>query len=213
MSTPAKIWIPIVLLYALFFGWYTSFGGPLTDEEIATYTAMLRENGDGADIDQWIQFMESDTGDDFVMQNAVDFLPTPRPIEGVEPGDTSAEVMAKYAEPFLGRALRSAAHPVLAGSVTSDPIDMWGIDAKGWEQGALVRYRSRRDLMEMATAISEGPDAGIHDFKVAAIEKTIAFPLDPWFHLGDPRLVLGLALAVVGLSLQLALGRGNASSA
>lgn len=206
MSITAKIWIPIGLLYALFFSWYTSFGGPLTDEEIASYTAMLREGRLDANLDVWIHFMETDTGDDFVMQNAIDFLPTPRQVEGVEPGDTSAEVMAKYAEPFLGRALRSAAHPVLMGTVASDPIDMWGIDATGWEQGGLVRYRSRRDLMEQAKALSQSGDSNIHEFKVAAIEKTIAFPLDPWFQLGDPRLVLALGLAVVGLSLQLGFG-------
>ena len=33
--------------------------------------------------------------------------------------------------------------------------------------------------------------------------KTIAFPIDPWFQLGDPRLLLGLALGVLGLGSQL----------
>lgn len=206
MSITAKIWIPIGLLYAVFFSWYTSFGGPLTDDEIASYTAMLQERSDGGDIDRWIHFMETDTGDDFVMQNAIDYLPTPRQVEGVEPGDTSADVMAKYTEPFLGRALRSAAHPVLLGTVANEPLDMWGIDEKEWDQGGLVRYRSRRDLMEQAKAITQSADSHIHDFKFAAIEKTIAFPLDPWFQLGDPRLVLALALTIVGLSLQLRYG-------
>ena len=45
-------------------------------------------------------------------------------------------------------------------------------------------------------------DSGIHDFKIAAIEKTIAYPLDPWFHLGDPRLVVGLLVLVFGSSFQ-----------
>ena len=31
---------------------------------------------------------------------------------------------------------------------------------------------------------------GSHEFKVAAMNKTIAFPIDPWFHLGDPRILL-----------------------
>jgi hypothetical protein len=38
-------------------------------------------------------------------------------------------------------------------------------------------------------------------FKVAAIKKTIVFPADPWFHLGDPRLVLGLLLGLIGCAL------------
>ena len=35
-----------------------------------------------------------------------------------------------------------------------------------------------------------------------AVEKTIAFPLDPWFQLGDPRLVLALLFLVVGFAWQ-----------
>ena len=31
--------------------------------------------------------------------------------------------------------------------------------------------------------------------------KTIAFPLDPWFQLGDPRLVMALVLGLVGCGL------------
>jgi hypothetical protein len=64
----------------------------------------------------------------------------------------------------------------------------------------LIRYRSRRDLMEQAIHAS-GLD--IHRFKVAAMEKTLAYPLDPWWHLGDPRLLLGLVVLIVGLVLQL----------
>ena len=43
--------------------------------------------------------------------------------------------------------------------------------------------------------------SGRHEFKVAAMRKTIAFPIDPWFQLGDPRLVLALLFGVVGLGL------------
>jgi len=43
----------------------------------------------------------------------------------------------------------------------------------------------------------------IHDYKIAAMEKTIAFPVDPWFQLGDPRLLLALVFLVIGLSVQL----------
>ena len=81
---------------------------------------------------------------------------------------------------------------------------LWGIDgAERWDQGLLVRYRSRRDVMDQVVAIAESSRAGdnIHRYKIAALEKTIAFPLDPWFHLGDPRLVLALLFLVIGLGL------------
>ena len=67
-----------------------------------------------------------------------------------------------------------------------------------WTRGALMRYRSRRDMMDIST---NPAFSGSHDFKIAAMEKTIAFPLDPWMQLGDPRLVLGLLLGLIGCAL------------
>ena len=46
-------------------------------------------------------------------------------------------------------------------------------------------------------AISAVVDSVIHDDKIAAMKKAIAYPLDPWFHLGDPRLLLGLVFLVL----------------
>ena len=71
-----------------------------------------------------------------------------------------------------------------------------------------MRYRSRRDLLKQAEAIREEGGDGIHAFKIAAIEKTIAYPLDPWYQLGDPRFVFGLVFAVIGLSVQAFSERG-----
>ena len=87
--------------------------------------------------------------------------------------------MNRYTEPFFGMAMRRAAHPVLLGTAANPALDIWGIEGgDNWDQGLLVRYRSRRDIMEMIEKLTtSGSD--IHSFKVAAVEKTIAFPLDP----------------------------------
>ena len=127
-----------------------------------------------------LRFMGTDTGDDFAMLNAIDFHETPRPGPGVDPDDTTAEVMAKYTRPFMAQAFRNAAHPVFLGTAAANALDLWGVEgAYDWSFGGLVRYRSRRDLMEQAVFISKLPGHNIHDFKIAAIEKTIAFPVDP----------------------------------
>ncbi len=88
----------------------------------------------------------------------------------------------------------------MMGTAAAEALDIWGIDdAERWDQGALVRYRSRRDLMNQVVAlVASGDD--IHRFKVAALEKTIAYPLDPWFHFGDPRLLLALVFVAIGLA-------------
>lgn len=197
-----RIWIVIAVIYAAFFYWYTSFGGPLSDEEIEDSLTVLREAGMELErLEVWEQFMRSDTGDDFAMLNALDLRDEPLQVEGVEPGDTAEDVMARYSEPFLGRALLSAAHPVMFGTAAAPAMDLWGIEgAHDWTAGALVRYRSRRDLMQQAVYASS---LDIHRFKTASLEKTIAYPLDPWYQLGDPRLVLGMLLLILGLALQL----------
>ncbi|MCZ6711429.1 MAG: hypothetical protein O7B25_13795 [Gammaproteobacteria bacterium] len=194
-------WGFLLVLYGVFFSWYTSFGGPLGDDEIDGYIDALRVAGaDENRLEVWRVFMESDSGDDFAMLNAIELRDVPLPTDGAEPGENSADVLARYTQPFLGSALLNAAHPVMFGAAAAPAIDTWGIPgAETWTSGALIRYRSRRDLMEQALHAS-GLD--IHRFKVAAMEKTLAYPLDPWWHLGDPRLLLGLAVLIVGLILQ-----------
>lgn len=204
-----RVWLALAVLYALFFYWYTPFGGPLTDEEIAHYTAVIAASGGPPErLRAWVGFMENDTGNDFAMLNAIELRDIPLPGPGIVHGESSQEVVAKYTVPFLGRALRSAAHPVMMGTAAAPAMDIWGIGgADTWSQGGLVRYRSRRDLLKQLEAITAGGDAGIHDFKIAAMEKTIAYPLDPWFHLGDPRFILGLVFLVLGFGVQSARGR------
>lgn len=198
----SRIWMILVLVYAVFFGWYTSFGGPLGDEEIEAYLEVLAARGAEPErLELWREFMRSDTGDDFAMLNAIDYRDVPQQVEGVEPDETSQQVMMRYARPFLGSALRSAAHPILMGTAASRALDVWGIEgAERWDSGGLVRYRSRRDLMEQALYASS---LDIHRFKTAAMEKTIAYPLDPFFYAGDPRLLLALGLTILGLALHL----------
>ena len=44
---------------------------------------------------------------------------------------------------------------------------------------------------------------GPHRFKEAAMAKTVAFPIAPWVHFGDPRALLAGLFIVLGLALQL----------
>ena len=74
----------------------------------------------------------------------------------------------------------------------SNALDLSGIEgAAHWDQGALFRYRSRRDVVEIATnpAFNER-----HDYKMAALTKTIAFPVEPLLHTGDARILVALLL-------------------
>ena len=202
MTRTRWIWLILTLVYMFFFGWYTSFGGPLTDEEIAHYAALFDEREPPLSPERkanLLRFMEEDTGDDFVMVNVIDMYETPLQIEGVEPGESSEDVVGKYMAYMQPALFARACHPVIWGQAASDAVDIMNAEGmENWTRGAGMRYRSRRDMLE----ISSNPAfAGSHEFKVAAMEKTIAFPIDPWLQLGDPRLVLALLLVAIGCGL------------
>ena len=189
----------LLLVYGVFFLWYTPLGGPLEADEIDHYVALFAERGlDFEGQNRLRRFLEQDTGGDFVMLNAIELRDTPVPVEGVQPGESSSQVLGKYMEYMWPALLKRACHPVLFGSAAAGALDVWGIEgALEWSQGAGMRYRSRRDMMEISTHPAFD---GRHDFKNAAMAKTIAFPIDPWFHLGDPRLLLGLVTAILLLA-------------
>lgn len=198
----AKItWLVLAVLYACFFSWYTSCGGPLSSEEVTEAMARIRNRPDvdAEFVTMMQEFLEADTGDDFVMINVIEMYETPLQIEGVEPGETSEEVLAKYMQFMTPELFKRACHPVFYGLAAAGAIEMFGIDGvRNWTVGAGMRYRSRRDLLEIA---SNPAFQGSHQFKIAAMRKTFAFPVDPWFHLGDPRLVLAMLFLILGLTV------------
>ena len=201
--TPARVWLILAAIYVAFFSWYTSFGGPLTPEEIDGYVAELVRVGQPPETVEDIRaFLENDTGGEFVMLNIVDFRETPLVVDGSPPAEDAQEMVDRYMEFMYPALFARACHPVMVGFAAHRAMDLMGLevdDIDVWDQAALMRYRSRRDLMDI---LSNPAFAGRHEFKAAAIEKTIAFPLDPWFQLGDPRLVLALLFLVIGFAWQ-----------
>ena len=201
--TPARVWLILAAIYAAFFSWYTSFGGPLTPEEIDWYVAELERVGQPPEAIEDIRgFLENDTGDDFAMLNIIDFRESPLVVEGSPPAADSQEMFDRYMEFIYPALFARACHPVMVGFAAHRAMDLMGIEVEEidvWDQGAMMRYRSRRDLMDV---LSNPAFAGRHEFKAAAIQKTIAFPLDSWFQLGDPRLVLALLFLVIGFAWQ-----------
>ena len=82
-------------------------------------------------------------------------------------------------------------------------VEAWGIQAaEPWSLAGLVRYRSRRDMIEIATDPAFG-DA--HLYKQAAMDQTIAVPVEPFFSLASPRWLVALLLVAIGALGQLAL--------
>ncbi len=198
MSFRAKLWITSTLLYALFFGWYTDFGGPLTDQEVDAYVSQRLADGGAPEITAYFEeFFRNDSGRQFLIVNNIDYNENPGPVKGAEPGEDAQQLMGRYMEHMFPALLSRASHPVIMGDTTFTNIDTVGIDnAENWDAGMLFRYRSRRALME----ILSNPDLGGKlEFKHAALIKTIAYPIETNLHLGDLRFILGLIFLVLTL--------------
>jgi len=199
------IWAIPALIYVAFVFWYTDFGGPLGDDEIAHYLAKF----EGEDVtDEFLArlrlFMEGDSGRQFQMVNVIDFDEDPPDVEGAAPGESAKQLMGRYMEHMYRELFKRGCHPTIAGSAVYRAVDLVGVDAldrpEEWDMAAFMRYRSRRTFMEIVTI----PETrGRHEFKVAAIEKTIAYPVETDLNLGEPRLLLGLGLFSVASLLDL----------
>ena len=200
MRAPRKRWSILLLLYGLFFIWYTDFGGPVTDDEIATFeTTMVDQGYDAERVAYMTAFFREDTGNQFLMVNVINANQNPPKVAGAPPGADADALMGLYMEHMIPQLLSRACHPTFVGSAVFSVIDLVGIDgAENWSDAALMRYRSRRALMEIIThpAMRER-----HDFKMAALEKTIAYPVEPVFYIADLRLQLGLILLLLALLL------------
>jgi hypothetical protein len=152
------------------------------------------------------RFFRNDTGRQFLMVNAIDMNDNPPDVEGAAPGENADQLMDRYLEHMFPELLKRASHPVIVGEAVHTALDTLGIEgAEQWTDAAMFRYRSRRSFMEI---IVNPEFSGKHDFKHAALDKTLAYPIETSLYLGDLRLLLGLfLLAVTALLDNLLLSR------
>jgi len=200
--SPSRLWLVLGVVYAFFFYWYTSFGGPLTSDEIEHYAGLMqaraesREDGPPREfLAQLRKFLEDDSGDDFVMVNVIEFRDPPGQVEGTPPAADAEEQLARYMEFMWPALLSRACHPVLFGWAAGPTMDLMGFDGvedmETWSQAGMMRYRSRRDLMEIAT----NPEfAGRHNFQDRRNRQDDRLPDRPVVPLRRSAIAAGLAL-------------------
>lgn len=185
------IWGAALLAYAIFYYWYIGFRKKVTPAEVKATLAIFEQREhiwNQSQLNNLRNFLLEDDGRDFVMVNLLLFN---------APVRASRETMGNYQKVFMGELLRKGGHPVLIGRAASGSIDNVDNSEAGlWHSAALVRYRSRRDLMEMipATLGSEH-----HGMKLAALDKTLSFPASPWFMLGGPKVLMPLVLMLLAV--------------
>ncbi len=190
-----RLWLWLISLgvYVAFCLWYTNLAGPLSEGEIAGFITRMEQGGASPErVATMRRFMEEDTGRQFIMINALDMREDPPDLPATGPDATASDLINHYMEHMYPAQFARASHPVFFGRAVFDAMDVSGIEgAEHWEQGALFRYRSRRDILEIATnpAFAER-----HDYKMGALEKTIAFPVEAVLYYSDLRFILALLL-------------------
>ena len=201
-------------VYIVFFFWYTDIEGALSQEEIQGFLNKheqnIIDNRSSPNLEELQlrmdflrRFMEEDSGRQFIMVNNIEMDPDPGDVPGANSGESADELLSRYMEHMWPNLLKRASHPIFGGNAIWQSMDLVGIEgAETWDQMALMRYKSRRAFMEIITHPNM---MDRHDFKVAAMQKTIAYPVEPFAYFSDLRIILGMLMVIIGLSIQLIL--------
>lgn len=203
MSLQLIIWGTAFILYAIFWLWYVGFRKPISKTEINYYLKELEKFGNKTEVElKGIrQFLENDTGKSFVMVNSIVLKKKPDLVEGVNEGDSSLSILMNYVKPFMKMMLKRGGIGIFQGRVAGKSFDVINIEnADEWQISGINRFRSRRDMMEILISPQFYEK---HELKFAALSKSIAYPVDPWFQLGGFPLTVGLTFALAAAILHI----------
>ena len=169
-------------------------------ERILSALTERLQGGSHADfIAQAKVLLDSDDGKEFVMHNSVRYRPVavyPPGKDGPTDPRAADRLYFKAALPVL---LRLASVPIFVARCQGEFITWPGTPR--WHYVALVRYRSRRDMMRLAI---DPRFTNAHPFKMAAVEQTFSFPTQPVGEMGlRPRSAVGLLLMLLAALVHL----------
>ncbi len=202
-----SLWSAALALYAAFWLWYVGIPRPLTSEEIEAHLATVAGSQLGTTPERLATlraFLEADDGGEFFMLNLLRMQPGPVVAPGSDQPRSAREVMDGYSGHFMPALLRRAGHPAFFGRAAAPYLEQWNVEPDpGWTAAAAIRYRSRRDMIELVT---DPRFAGAHEFKEAALANTLAFPTAPGFVVVGPKIWVTLVLALLAALAQIGVG-------
>jgi len=192
--------LPLAALYGAFLLWYGGRGKPMSREEIERLLEPLRERARDhtgrshlADIERLVV---RDDGREFVMQNLIRYRKKALYPPGHDYGDSATAADRRYQRAVVPYLLRYGNVPLFVAERSGEFVEPDGADR--WDVVAMVRYRSLRDFLRFANAVTQD---SITVHKWAAIENTQIFPVKPFMSLSFVRGAVGALLAAIGLLL------------
>lgn len=179
------------VVYLVFLAWYDGWPRrPLSPAEVETYYAKMKAQrapqGETAlaMLERFRAFAASDDGGEFHMVNLLRW----------SKADVNSEAHKRYMRAWSKVAVPRASHPIYRGRIAGKV--QGALQDHQWDDAALMRYRSRRDLMEIITNEGFARDVGQ---KGVAVEYTDAYPATPKILLGSPRVLAFLVLLAIAL--------------
>ncbi len=199
-----RMWalIGFVSTYSLFHVWYDGWftKGRLTKEECESFAQDALSQGHSPEaVENLKRYLLEDDGKEFLMVNLLQVKSGEVAHPHTKQLVKASKMLDLYSTPFFKAMVPRAGHPVFFARAKGGYVDAWNVPPNpGWTNAAVVRYRSRRDLV----AVINDPRCAfrdIHLFKELALASTFAFPSRPILYVG-PRvwvfqtLALGFAL-------------------
>ena len=181
--TPSRFVLAFTgLLYVLFFLWFGGAGDPLSTQEADEILSEIRARAEAANghhdgdlLESFRVLTREDDGREFYMLNLMRFREKALYPKGSPYGDDPIEAANRYNAVVIPALLKRGSLPILLGSYVG-PFIPSTAPTDRWDQIGIVRYRSRRDMLDMAKELSS---SGGGEHKWASLEETIVFPMEP----------------------------------
>lgn len=175
----------LAVIYVAFLIWYSGSGKPLSKQEVQRYISILekRSTGRGEAAENstraFHKFALEDDGKQFFMCNLVKYRDKAQYNDG-DRGLTSRAANMRYVRNTAPMLLKRACHPY---GIFKPMLNLRKAD-EYWDEFVVVRYRSRRDVLNMITSDKwyEGlgdKQAGLSENPNMPGKPVIAFPIIP----------------------------------
>ncbi|MEX0367127.1 MAG: hypothetical protein AB3N22_13720 [Ruegeria sp.] len=199
MHRNTVIWTGMGLLYAAFLSWHISFSPALSPLEWRQSV-----HATGMDVDdlppEFAAFFDGDDGRAFLMINILDHADSatypPGPFAHIT---DASEAARRYGTGVVPKLFLRGSYPLLQANRIVTLLNDIPAEADRFEALAVVRYRSRRDFLDLLL------DPGFQDLTVhkwASLDGTIVIPAQRVF-VSNLALWVPLALIVLGTGLTL----------
>jgi len=207
-QSPRWPWLVATALSAAFLLWHQPwFGKPLTTAEIDAAFAVSVDRATALPESEKVKlraFFSSDDGRPFYNVNLTLYREQATYPDGIQrPGiRTGSDAADAYARVVIPQLLRRGSYPVFVSSKISNLLEDGAPGADFFQNIGIVRYRSRRDMLDM---ISDPVYMAGAPHKFASLAKNVAVPTTGFVPLDAsvviPLIMFGLA-ALVRVSTQ-----------